>query len=65
MISDSDRRIANVAARVAARNGLPITVCPWKTETDNRQRALLAIWVRTFLRHRPGLRDAADHPTRH
>ncbi|HEX8626730.1 MAG TPA: hypothetical protein VF755_00975 [Catenuloplanes sp.] len=41
------------AARFAATRAMPITACPYRIDGDARQRVLVLVFVREYLRHRP------------
>ncbi|GIJ50024.1 hypothetical protein Val02_69100 [Virgisporangium aliadipatigenens] len=56
-----DRLHAMRAARTAALRALPVTVCPYRTDGDGRQRVLARVFVREYLRHQPPADDLIDY----
>ncbi|WP_067470172.1 hypothetical protein [Actinomadura macra] len=57
-LPETDRRTARVWGHVAARNRLPVTVCPWRGNSG-RERALRFAWTRAYAQARPDQCDQA------
>ena len=55
-ITPEDMTRAKRAGRLAARRGLPATVCPYKVNGTDRERALAHLWISAYLD------NAADRP---
>ncbi|CAM3431728.1 hypothetical protein [Stackebrandtia soli] len=55
--TDAERRLARRTARIAVRNGRPVSVCPYDPNGATRHRLLALEFVREYRRHQPSTTD--------
>ena len=60
-VADDELRRAKRGGILAARRGLPATVCPYPLDQGDHERALAHVWLSAYLGETPPGERAVDY----